>query len=430
MKEVYSVKPVRGMRDILPADVEKRNSILQSIREVVMNHGFQEIETPSVEDIRKLQSKQGGENESMLFEIQRRGLKSTEKYTKSEAVDMGLRYDLTLPLSRYYANNYASLLSEFRSFQTGFVWRAERPQKGRFRQFRQCDIDLIGSSGPVAELEVLTVGCSVLRKLGLLDNATVYINDRRLLDQLLDSCKIASANKESVLIELDKLDKSSFDDVRAAITSISGVSEESARMLISAIEELSSVSNEVTGCSLSLNSIDTPLSLFDIPFVIKQMKMLNKGVSVRFDPSLVRGMGYYTGLIYEVKVPGSRSSICGGGRYDHMIGKFLGREVPAVGFSLGFERFVDLVGDNVLCQQETIALGYRTEEEQLSALAAKSSYDTDGVKIGLVKMPQKPKSAFYKDLVANGYKKLILPDQLSQSFEEAIIRAKVLDDDK
>lgn len=443
----YSVTPVRGMRDFLPADLDKRNAILDTIRQTVKAHGFQEIETPSLEDIHKLQSKQGGENESMLFEVVRRGLDPEKTYQPDDIVDLGLRYDLTLPLSRYYANNQGQLPPVFRAFQTGYVWRAERPQKGRFRQFRQCDIDLIGSSGSAAELEVLNVGCAALRELGLLGDATMFINDRRLLDQLLDSCKIEPEARPGVLIELDKLDKSTPEQVEESIGDISGVSAQAASMLMAAIAELPQAYSKAgvggddsagSDVSVQLNSIAGELSLFDIRFIVAQLEALNKDVTVRFDPSLVRGMGYYTGLIFEVKVPGSTSSICGGGRYDHMIGKFLGKEVPAVGFSLGFERFVDMVDTSSAQRVQGIALGYRTEEDYLAALATRANADSGNSgnasgraqRIGLVQVPKKPKASFYDSVLAQGYQQIILPEDLTPSFENSVTHAKDLTKDK
>lgn len=425
MAKAATVNPVRGMRDFLPAQLKSRNAVLSLIRSMVAARGFMEIETPAVEHIHMLRSDQGGENESMVFEIMKRGLDRDAPVKPADCVDSGLRYDLTLPLSRYYANNHASLPAETRFFQTGPVWRAERPQKGRFRQFTQCDIDITGSTGPAAEIEVLSTGLAVLEALGLKGRATLHVNDRRLLDLLMERCGIALDTRSRSLIELDKLDKSDFDTVAQSIAAIPGVGAEAAGRLMSAIQSLTGSQVDGATSELSVPAFEEPVPLFDIAFVISQLQELNPGFRCVFDPSLVRGMGYYTGLIYEVKLDGQTSSICGGGRYDGMIGHWLGKDVPAVGFSFGFERIMDILEAPASGGQGMVALGYREQSQHLSALRLLQQLVAQGTPAGLVKVPRKVKSAFFEEL-ASGFDRVIMPENLELPLEDVLASAKQL----
>lgn len=420
------VTPVRGMRDFLPADLARRNRVLEVIRTTVVAHGFSEIETPCVEDIRKLKSKQGGENESMIFEIMRRGLGADEQITRAEAVDSGLRYDLTVPLSRYYANASGTLPAVFRAFQTGPVWRAERPQKGRFRQFRQCDIDILGDAGYGAEVEVLSVGCAVLERLGLLDRATIHVNDRRILDAVLAACEVPEEARPAALIELDKLDKSDEATVCSAVAALDGVGDAAAQRFMGAVRALSEAELSGGAGEVAVDGLADPVALLDVPQVIAAVQGICPQAQIVFDPSLVRGMGYYTGLIYEVKLDGGGSSVCGGGRYDHMVGRWLGRDVPAVGFSFGFERFVDLIGEDVLGTSDGVALAYRSEEEHLAALALQAKLANSEKRVGLVRMPKKLKGSFFDEVLEAGYSRLIMAGDLGKKPEEARAAAREL----
>lgn len=423
MAQSASANPVRGMRDFLPSQLKTRNTILARIRETVSVRGFMEIETPAVEDIRRLRSKQGGANESMVFEILKRGLDKDTPAKPGDCIDSGLRYDLTLPLSRYYANNHADLPAEVRIFQTGPVWRAERPQRGRFRQFNQCDIDIIGCTGAAAEVEVLSTGLTVLTELGLASRATLHLNDRRILDHLMGTCGIDPEIRGIVLVELDKLDKSTPEEVTAAIAALEGVGETAAASLMAAVGDLSEIVISTGATEVSIPALTDPVPLFDIASVVEQLADLNPGFRVVFDPSLVRGMGYYTGLIYEVKLDGESSSICGGGRYDGMIGRWLGKDVPAVGFSFGFERIIGVVEDLAATAPVAVALGYRTEADHFAAIRLANVLTGQGKQVGLVKVPRKVKGTFFEELVGT-YQSVIMPENLVLAPEEALLAAK------
>lgn len=435
-KQAISPLPVRGMRDFLPSELKTRNHVLSLIRKTVLDLGFTEIETPCVEDIAKLTSKQGGENESMIFEIARRGLDEDKTYALSDIIDSGLRYDLTVPLSRYYAHNLNQLPAVLRAFQTGPVWRAERPQKGRYRQFNQCDIDILGAEGMAVELEILSVGATVLQKLGLADKAVLHLNDRRLLDALMDAVLIAPKLRARTLIELDKLDKVPAEKIAETLVAKLGVGAETADLLLGALAELreSDLTQDVEAASIYVKTLDREIPLFDLKALITKLAILAPQLKVKFDPSLIRGMGYYTGPIYEVKHADFGSSICGGGRYDHMIGKWLGKEVPAVGFSFGFERLISLV-DTATLKANGLALGYKTEEDHQKALTFRARYLAahgagDGYlsseQVGLVHLPNKLKQSFFDQLLETGYNRLIMPRDFDLEIEDALKFAKVL----
>lgn len=420
-------KPPKGTRDILPSEVVKRRRILDVIRNELRLRGFFEIETPAIESIENLRSKQGGENESMLFEIQRRGLVRDEPIEPAQAVDLGLRYDLTLPLSRYYANNESLLPQVFRAFQTGPVWRAERPQKGRFRQFQQCDMDIIGDESVASEIEVLTTGWSVLRKLHLADNCIIVLNDRRLLDWMLDASQIDVQVRPRVLIALDKLDKIGVERVIEEMKRAAGVSDSSAQTLMRAIEELSGVNiGGIFDDAVKIDAFGQDVPLFDIRTIVERVRLIAPEARIEFSPSLVRGMGYYTGAIFEVKHAQFGSSICGGGRYDAMIGKMLGKMVPAVGFSFGFERLIDLVSFTDEEQENSVALAYTTPDEYLRALELRESLLDGSRRIGLTQAPRKPKRAFFERLVDEGFNFVVMPNSLAGSPEDAMEQMKPL----
>ncbi|MCU1569424.1 MAG: histidine--tRNA ligase [Naasia sp.] len=344
------VNPPRGMRDFLPVDKGRRERALATIKRVYAQHGFDEIETPVVEDIARLHSGLGGDNEKLAYSVLRRGITREDLADAAEAddalrlADLGLRYDLTVPLARFYASHRAELPGVFRSLQTGPVWRAERPQKGRYRQFVQCDIDVLGEAGPLAELELLTATNAALAALGL-TGTTVRINDRRILSRLLASWGIPGHFGERALITIDKLDKVGVDGV---------------------VEELRALGVDTAGIADSLRGIQSAgweleaaaPAWLDLD-AYRELLMLRDalpGVPLAFDPTLVRGMGYYTGTIFEITHPDSGSSVAGGGRYDGMIGRFLGTEVPAVGFSIGFERILDLLPDEAASPGDSVAL--------------------------------------------------------------------------
>ena len=317
------------MRDFLPAEKSKRDRVLGAIRETYKSHGYQEIETPALEDLSRLTSGQGGDNEKLAYRVMKRGeeleraLADTSE--KDNLADLGLRFDLTVPLTRYYATNAAKLPRVFKAIQTGPVWRAERPQKGRYRQFVQCDIDIIGDSSVLAEIDLLVSSLDALAAIGITD-ATIRVNHRILLANLLDGLGVPEDGRGSAMIIIDKLDKIFAEGVVSELAEKFG----------------NSVSSAAQGWLAGLKAdLSVPAELADI-FAAVEVRHPGK---LRFDPTLVRGMGYYTGSIFEIEHPASGSSIGGGGRYDGMVGRWTGTDVAAVGISIGFERVVDLVPD-------------------------------------------------------------------------------------
>jgi histidyl-tRNA synthetase len=381
------------MRDFLPADKARREHALGVIRRSFSAHGFDEIETPVVEDVARLHSGLGGDNEKLAFSVLRRGLDAADLESAIESGDMlsltdlGLRFDLTVPLARFYATHRAELPPVFRAIQIAPVWRAERPQKGRYRQFVQCDIDIIGEEGQLAEVELITATAAALDALGLTD-CTIRINDRRILNGLLEFCGFAEARWPQVLISIDKLDKIGAGGVVAEL-GIEGA--DSAAVLGGILEKLephlSDGGVELTVEAISgilPDGIDTD-AIADLEALAHALDSLPTGVTLRFDPTLVRGMGYYTGTIFEISHPGSGSSVGGGGRYDGMIGRFLGTEVPAAGFSIGFERVVDLIEAPASESADSIVLVYDRAVPLDGLLAVKTELIASGRRVRLEK---------------------------------------------
>ena len=328
-----SKKPVNGMKDILPAEMEIRHYVTSVIKDTYRSFGFTPIETPCMENIANLSNKQGGENEKLIFKVLKRGEKLNLETAKEEAdvVDFGMRYDLTVPLSRFYANNANDLPSPFKALQIGSVWRADRPQRGRYRQFTQCDIDILGDSSPNAEVELIDVTTRALLRIGFKD-FTVNINDRRILRAMLEKMGFAADQLDSVCISFDKLDKIGADGVKKEL-----LEKEFDAAAVEALDEF------LRAGDFSLDAVtarvgDETLTA-DLRYVIATAeKIANGRYGIAYAPSLVRGQGYYTGMVFEVTCPQFSGAVAGGGRYDNMVGKFIGQQVPAVGFSIGFER--------------------------------------------------------------------------------------------
>ncbi len=335
-----SPEPPRGMRDILPDEAELRDATAQTILAVYRRHGFRRVETPALESIQVLTRGEGGENEKLIYKVLKRGEKLDLEHAMSEAdlVDLGLRFDLTVPLARYYANNHARLPKPLKAVQIGPVWRAERPQKGRYRQFTQCDIDILGIKSDVAEIELILATTEALAALGL-EDLTVRINDRRLLNAMARWCGFDPDRYDSVFITLDKWDR--LD--RAAIVDELGRAGHPAP----AIDRMMQLFTDFGGLPGVKRQWDSAKAAGDddafdaLKRIIEAVRA--EGVGIALDPTLVRGMSYYTGPIFEIKSSRFPSSIAGGGRYDEMIGKILGRDVPATGFSIGFERIVSIL---------------------------------------------------------------------------------------
>jgi len=405
------VNPPRGMRDFLPADKARREHALGVIRAVYRSHGFDEIETPVVEDWGRLHAGLGGDNEKLSFSILKRGITPEALAAAAAAgdaeqlADLGLRFDLTVPLTRFYASHHAELPPVFRALQIAPVWRAERPQKGRFRQFVQADIDIIGEAGLLAEIELVTATSQALAALGL-EGCVVRVNDRRVLFGLLAHCGFDPADHERALITVDKLDKIGVDGVIAELGEIDVAAAEALGGV------LRGVASRLDGDGIPLTAAaiaevlpgglaaDGVASLAELGTALDGA--LPAGVAIRFDPTLVRGMGYYTGTIFEIAHPGSGSSVGGGGRYDGMVGRFLGRDVPAVGFSIGFERVVDLIDLPPQAGPDPVALVFDPEVPAADLLAVKRELVARGHRVR-VERRQKNMRALLARLADEGF---------------------------
>jgi len=336
--------PTKGMNDYLPADMRLREYVLNLIKTTYAGYGFCQIETPCVEHIENLTSKQGGENEKLIFKILKRGEKLAEAHSPEEMCDSGLRYDLTLPLSRYYANNMASLPSPFKALQIGNVWRADRPQKGRFRQFTQCDIDILGDATNLAEIELINATTSVLCKLGF-ENFKVRVNDRRILKAMAAAAGFAEESYGEVFIILDKMDKIGLEGVEKELLE-SGYSQAAVEAYVAFFRKAGQGLGCAEFCGEALADTLEAGVVQNLDTILDCVRATAAGsFELVFDPTLVRGMGYYTGTIFEVELPEFGSSVAGGGRYDEMVGRFCGQKVPACGFSIGFERIITILKD-------------------------------------------------------------------------------------
>lgn len=338
-------KPETGMKDILPEEMEIRDFVSRTARQTYAAYGFEHIETPCVEHIENLSSSQGGENEKLIFKIMKRGEKLDLSAAKEEndLCDAGLRYDLTLPLARYYALHQAELLTPFKAFQMGSVFRAERPQKGRFRQFTQCDIDILGESGTMAEIELITATTELLSKIGF-SGFTVRISDRRLLGAMADYSNIPAEKRDEAFIILDKMDKIGLEGVKEELGK-NGFAEEARERFLSLFTEKEQGIEGIRALAEKLGTAADP-AREDLEHIIRMVSAVKKAdFRILFDPTLVRGMSYYTGTIFEIEMDEFGSSVAGGGRYDGMIGRFTGSDVPACGFSIGFERIITILMD-------------------------------------------------------------------------------------
>ena len=341
-----SKKPVTGMKDILPEEMQIREYVSGVIRDTYGKFGFTSIETPCVENIANLTNKQGGDNEKLIFKILKRGekLNVAEAATEEEVVDGGLRYDLTVPLVRYYSNNAAQLPSPFKALQMGNVWRADRPQRGRFRQFMQCDIDILGEASNLAEIELILATTTTLGRLGFQD-FEIRINDRQLLKAMAMSSGFAEEACDSVFITLDKMDKIGMDGVEAELLE-NGFEKEAVDRYLELYRGLEQAGDGVAFLAEKLAGNLEPSVTEGLREIIDSVNAAKTAsFKMVFDPTLVRGMSYYTGTIFEVSMEGFGGSVAGGGRYDKMIGKFTGKDAPACGFSIGFERIITILMD-------------------------------------------------------------------------------------
>ena len=360
---------------MLPAEKQKREQLISLIRETYAARGFQEIETPAVEAIERLSSGQGGDNEKLVFKVLKRGEELERAVSEGkELADLGLRFDLTVPLTRYFASNRASLPRVLKAIQVGPVWRAERPQKGRYRQFLQCDIDILGEPSELAELELISASLAALDAIGL-SKATIRVNDRRLLKTQLDAAGI-SADQDRAMIAIDKLDKIGLAKVVEEIS-----------------ESWGTESAQKVSAWLSADVSDWPEELAWV------QKLGDDAARLRYDPSLVRGMGYYTGAIFEIEYPGAESSIGGGGRYDEMVGRWAGTDTPAAGISLGIERIIELAEIDANKGKSLVVL---IEDDFAGAMSLQEELIAEGYSVRLERKAKNIKAQL-EELAANGY---------------------------
>ena len=411
-----SKKPVNGMKDILPEEMQIRDYVQQVIKETCRNFGFTQIETPCMENIANLSSKQGGENEKLIFKVMKRGekLKIAEAKDETDLVDFGMRYDLTVPLVRYYSNNANDLPSPFKALQMGNVWRADRPQRGRYRQFMQCDIDIIGEPSNLAEIELILATTTTIGKLGF-KNFEIRINERRILKAMAAYSGFAEEDYDTVFIILDKMDKIGLDGVAEELAK-EGYAKESIDKYLGLFKGVEEAGNGIDGICYIAKTLegfleeDVEKNLLEIINSVNAAKQAD--FKLVFDPTLVRGMSYYTGTIFEIAMPELGAACGGGGRYDKMVGKFTGQDVPACGFSIGFERIVLLLmesGFTVPMQRPKVAylIGGGYPADKLVDVIAKAQEERQAGKQVLVVRMNKNKKFQKEKLAAEGYKDIV-----------------------
>ncbi len=405
-------KPVNGMKDILPEEMLIRDYVMNVIKETYRSFGFTPIETPCMENIANLSSKQGGENEKLIFKVLKRGekLKLETAQTENDVVDYGMRYDLTVPLARFYSNNANNLPAPFKALQMGNVWRADRPQRGRYRQFMQCDIDILGEPSSLAEIELILATTTTLGRLGF-KNFQIRINERRILKAMAAYSGFAEESYDTVFIILDKMDKIGLDGVAEELAK-SGFAKESIEKYLALFQNMEGKEEVADGIAYLVQELGEHLD----PEVAENLREIAASVNATkeadfalvFDPTLVRGMSYYTGTIFEIAMPEFGGSCGGGGRYDEMIGKFTGNNVPACGFSIGFERIILLLmeqGFQVPGQSEKIAflIEKNYPGEKLAEVIAEAQKERANGKQVLVARMNKNKKFQKEKLGAEGY---------------------------
>lgn len=406
-------KPVTGMRDMLPNEMEIRDYVIHLIKETYKTYGFTSMETPCVEHIENLCSKQGGDNEKLIYKILKRGekLKLASAKEENDLVDGGLRYDLTVPLARYYANHANELPSPFKALQIGSVWRADRPQRGRYRQFMQCDIDILGEGSNLAEIELILATTAMLGKLDF-RNFTVNINDRSILKAMAAYCGFKEEDYDEVFIILDKMDKIGTEGVAGELSGM-GYEKEKVEQYLGMFDE---ISPDVTGIRYLKEKLGDCLSsetADGMELIISSVEAAKEcEFTIKFDPTLVRGQSYYTGTIFEVTMDEFGGSVAGGGRYDRMIGKFTGQDTPACGFSIGFERIVMLLLENGYRvpgggEKKAYLLEKKLPKEGMLHILALAKADRDAGKKVLIVNMKKNKKFQKEQLEADGYTEII-----------------------
>lgn len=390
--------PVKGMRDFLPKEMAMREYVLSVMKDTYENFGFQLIGTPTVEHIENLTSKQGGENEKLIFKILKRGEKLDLENIQNEndLVDAGLRYDLTVPLARLYAGNMNNLPMPFRALQIGYSYRAERPQRGRYRELMQCDLDILGEKSNLAEIELISAVVTFLKRLDF-KSFTVRINDRRILTRMIEVVGLPEEKQEDIFIALDKMDKIGIEGVREELLKL----ELDSTKVDAYLAFFANTTDFATFCEQIHLDNDVRIFMEQILDNVKKVQ----DVTLVFDPTLVRGMGYYTGPIFEIAADGLASSIGGGGRYDTMIEKFANISVSAVGFSIGFERLLLLLQERdfrVPVVKEKKAFVFQNDEKLSELLCMVKDLREKGQ---IVKVVRKSKNFKFQreSLINEGY---------------------------
>ena len=402
-------KPVTGMKDVMPAEMEIRDYLIGLIKDTYKTFGFQSMETPCVEHIENLCSKQGGDNEKLIFKILKRGekLKIDEAKEENDLVDGGLRYDLTVPLARYYSNHANELPSPFKALQIGSVWRADRPQKGRFRQFVQCDIDILGEASNLAEIELILATTAMLGKLDF-KNFTVCMNDRNILKSMAAYSGFKEEDYDEVFIVLDKMDKIGPEGVEAELIEM-GYARESVKTYLSLFDEVASDVSGVRYLKEKLGDYLSDETADGLELIMSSVEAAKEcDFKLRFTPTLVRGQSYYTGTIFEVTMDDFGGSVAGGGRYDKMIGKFTGQDTPACGFSIGFERIVMLLLENGYKvpggrQKKAYLLEKKLPKEAMLKVLALAKADREAGRQVLIVNMKKNKKFQKEQLIEDGY---------------------------
>lgn len=406
-------KPVTGMKDMMPREMEIRDYVIHLIKETYKTFGFSSMETPCVEHIENLCSKQGGDNEKLIFKIMKRGekLKIDTAKEENDLVDGGLRYDLTVPLARYYANYANELPAPFKALQIGNVWRADRPQRGRFRQFMQCDIDILGEASNLAEIELILATTAMLGKLNF-TNFTVCINDRNILKAMAAFCGFKEEDYDEVFIILDKMDKIGTEGVSAELQEM-GYAKENVEAYLKLFDEISPDVEGIRFLKEKLGNCLPTETSEGMETIISSVEAAKEAeFKIAFDPTLVRGQSYYTGTIFEIRMDEFGGSVAGGGRYDKMIGKFTGQDTPACGFSIGFERIVMLLLENGYeVPSNNLKKAYLLEkklpkEGTLKVFQMAKADREAGYQVMIVNMKKNKK--FQKEqLNENGYKEIV-----------------------
>ena len=402
-------KPVTGMKDVMPAEMEIRDYLIGLIKDTYKTFGFQSMETPCVEHIENLCSKQGGDNEKLIFKILKRGekLKIDEAKEENDLVDGGLRYDLTVPLARYYSNHANELPSPFKALQIGSVWRADRPQKGRFRQFVQCDIDILGEASNLAEIELILATTAMLGKLDF-KNFTVCINDRNILKSMAAYSGFKEEDYDEVFIVLDKMDKIGPEGVEAELIEM-GYTRESVKTYLSLFVEVASDVSGVRYLKEKLGDYLSDETADGLELIMSSVEAAKEcDFKLQFTPTLVRGQSYYTGTIFEVTMDDFGGSVAGGGRYDKMIGKFTGQDTPACGFSIGFERIVMLLLENGYKvpggrRKKAYLLEKKLPKEAMLKVLALAKADREAGRQVLIVNMKKNKKFQKEQLIEDGY---------------------------